>query len=644
MKEIVFDIETNGFLEELTKVHCLVVSVDGGPAQAFNGGRIVDGLDMLGQAEVLIGHNIQDFDLPALRKVYPTFNPSGLIRDTLIMSRLIWPDITEQDYPLAKRNTGFPATMIGLHTLESWGYRLGLRKGDFKQKQEEGAESIWANWSQEMEDYCVRDVEVTVKLWAMMKSKNYSEDAIQLEHDFRAIISEQEREGFPFDMEKAEAFYVELLKKRLELDEQIAPYFPSWETHHTFTPKVNNKKLGYVKHVPFTKVKVHEFNPNSNKQVAERLKVQRGWKPVDFTPTGQPKIDGDILRALGKEWPECELLAQRADVDKIISMLAEGDSAWLKLARKGSDGTWRIHGKVITNGAVTGRCAHFAPNLGQIPKGDDGSDFKKEMGKRCRELFISLPGYSLVGWDASGLELRMLGSYMGAYDGGAYIQVVLEGDVHTVNQKAAGLPTRSQAKTFIYAFLYGAGGWKIGIIPGVTPEEIPDLKSKEREWSRAKYILEKRNMSTADENVALEVKGHRLKRQFIAGLPALGQLKAAVEEKATNQKFIKGLDGRLLPCRSPHSSLNTLLQSAGALVVKKATVLWHRKMEAAAVKQYCKQVVHVHDEAQSMVLIGKEEEIGRLAIESIKEAGAYFKLRCPLDGEFKVGKNWRETH
>ncbi|OQW34849.1 MAG: hypothetical protein A4E20_01345 [Nitrospira sp. SG-bin2] len=633
--EIVFDIESNGFLEDLTKVHCIALADETGVVSSYRGDAILDALRKLEDAKTLIGHNIQDFDIPALKKVYPHFNPKGTVRDTMIMSRLIWPEIAVQDFSLIRKpNSTFPATLIGKHKLEAWGYRLGIRKGNFGKTEDEDDqtnETVWAEWSQEMEDYCKQDVAVTVKLWSLIKAKNYSEEAIQLEHDFREIINEQEKEGFPFDEKAAQEFYAELCAKRSQLEKEIAPYFPPWETRHPFTPKVNNKKRGYVKGVEFVKVKQHTFNPNSDKQIVERLKVQRGWEPVDFTDTGQPKVNGEILGRLGEQWPECKLLSELADVTKIIGMLAEGKNAWLKLVKNG-----RIHGKVITNGAVTGRCAHFQPNLGQIPK-------EGEMGERCRKLFITIPGHSLLGWDASGLELRCLGHYMGKYDGGAYILIVTTGDVHTTNQKAAGLPTRGNAKTFIYAFLYGAGGWKIGIIVGVTDVEIEELKSN-KQWGLAKKTLERRNMSTSDLNVALEVKGRMLKAQFIKGLPALGKLKEEVEAKAKERGYIKGLDGRLLPCRSPHSSLNTLLQSAGAILVKKATVILHQKLKALGLKQYVKQVVHVHDEAQNLVAHGYEQQVGELARQSIKEAGEYFKFRCPLDGEFKVGSDWKTTH
>ncbi|MGL5917863.1 MAG: hypothetical protein ACRCYM_01285, partial [Cetobacterium sp.] len=261
MRELIFDIETNGFLDELTKVHCIALTYGDEAVRSFHGEDIKNALAEIEQAEVLVGHNIGDFDLPALRKVYPTFNPKGLVRDTLVISRLIWSDIAEQDYPLCKRG-GLPTTLIGRHTLEAWGYRVGLRKGTFgKTDGREENEQVWATWSEEMEVYCRQDVAVTRRLWNLEQSKRYSEESIQLEHDFRHIIADQEREGFPFDMDGAARFYTELVGHRSELDKKIQVAFPSWETRTTFTPKVNNAKLGYQKHVPFVKIKTHTLNP-----------------------------------------------------------------------------------------------------------------------------------------------------------------------------------------------------------------------------------------------------------------------------------------------------------------------------------------------------------------------------------------------
>ncbi|MGL5934583.1 MAG: DNA polymerase [Cetobacterium sp.] len=637
MRELIFDIETDGFLDVLTKVHCIALTYGDEAVRSFHGEEIKNALAVIEQAEVLVGHNIADFDLPALRRVYPSFNPKGLVRDTLIMSRLIWPDITEHDYPLCKRG-GLPTTLIGRHTLEAWGYRVGERKGTFgKTDGREENEQVWATWSEEMEAYCRQDVEVTRKLWKLQQSKKYSEEAIQLEHDFRAIIAEQEREGFPFDMEGASAFYADLVGQRAELDRKIQEAFPPWETRTTFTPKVNNSKLGYQRHVPFVKVKLNTLNPNSDRQVAERLRVQRKWEPVDFTDTGQVKVSGDILRHLGKQWPEAALLADRADIAKVVGMVSEGDNAWLKLAKKGVDGVYRLHGRVICNGATTGRAAHFKPNLAQVPAEGD-------LGKRCRSLFTTIPGYSLLGWDASGLELRMLAHFLARYDGGEYVKLVTEGDVHTHNQTVAGLPTRGMAKTFIYGLIYGAGGWKLGSITGVSDEDIASFKGKSREWDSARASLEKKNMGTSDVNVALELKGRKLKAQFLKGLPALAMLKDAVETRAREAGFLSGLDGRVLGVRAVYSSLNLLLQSAGAIVMKKADVIWDRKLREAGLRDKVRQICAIHDEYQALVQTGYEKEVGDLAIAAIKEAGAYFKLRCPLDGAWKAGRTWSSTH
>ena len=273
--------------------------------------------------------------------------------------------------------------------------------------------------------------------------------------------------------------------------------------------------------------------------------------------------------------------------------------SWIKAT--GEDG--RVHGKVITNGAVTGRMTHSSPNMAQIPNA--GSIY----GPECRECWTVEDGNVLVGCDASGLELRMLAHYM--KDEG-YVRTVTEGsskdgtDVHTVNQRAAGLSTRDNAKTFIYAFLYGAGDGKIGSIVGGTAKD-----------------------------------GARLKAKFLSQTPALAQLLGRVGKQAA-KGWVPGLDGRRIWVRSEHAALNSLLQGAGAVVMKKALVLFDDKVIAN--NWQIKYVANVHDEAQIECPKDIAEEVGKAFRQSIIEAGEYFKLRCPLDGEYKIGRNWRETH
>ena len=605
MRETIFDIETNGLLHEkrekdgtlsppLSRVHCIGIADGTDAPRRSVGGKTDEAvrglLSHLESADTLVGHNIIKFDIPALKKVYPAFNPRGQVRDTLTMSHLIWPEITDQDFAMIRKQPhSLPMNLLGRHSLEAWGWRLGLHKGKY--------DKGWAEWTQEMQDYCERDIEVTQKLYRVMKSKRYSEEAIQLEHDFQQIIFLQEEEGFPFDEKAAQELFSELAAKRAELERQLAAFFPAWVVETPFTPKANNATRGYVKGQLFIKKKEIHFNPRSSDHIAERLQLQRGWKPTVFTDTNKVKVDGDVLAELGKEWPECKLLAEHHEYQKIIGMLAEGKQPWLKVVKHG-----RIHGEVNTNGAVTGRATHYNPNLAQIPR-------TGELGKRCRALFTAIPGWVLLGADASGLELRCLGHYMQPYDGGGYIDLVLHGDVHTANQKAMNLPTRDNAKTAIYAYIYGAGDAKMGLVI---------------------------DGSSAD--------GKKMKANLLRGFPALAVLKNNVAEKAKQVGSIRGVDGRIIPVRAVYASLNTVLQSAGAILIKKATVIMWQDFKEAGVLDHVRQVVHCHDEVQFMVRLGYEERVGSIAKTAFKKAGEYFKWRCQLDGEFTVGPNWSFTH
>lgn len=262
--------------------------------------------------------------------------------------------------------------------------------------------------------------------------------------------------------------------------------------------------------------------------------AQRGWVPDEFTEAGKPTTDDDVLQALAKDWPECGLLAKHVKIQKIIGMVAEGKSAYLKLVSP--DG--RLRGRVGTCGTVTGRCSHKEPNLGNIPR-------RGTYGKLVRKLFTAIPGFSLVGSDAKGLELRMLAHFLARFDGGKYVLIVVDGDPHEYHRELAGLALRDDAKTFIYGFIYGAGDGKIGLIIG---------KGK--------------------------AAGRKLKLTFLRKFPALNYLKNAVAAKAKTEGFITGLDGRKLYIRAVYSSLNSLLQSSGALVMKMAVIFFNREIRA----------------------------------------------------------------
>jgi len=591
---LLFDIETDGL--DATKVHCLVIkNTTTGHVQSFTGDSIIDGVWLLTAmntegGETLVAHNGIKFDIPVLQKLYPffTINESRVL-DTLVMSRLIYADLSvlDEKFLLQKIIEG---KQYKSHALAAWGCRLGVQKGDYT--------GGWEVFSQEMLDYCIQDVEVLHALYDKLVSKSYSPRAIELEHKVAWIIAKQERHGFLVDQPKAQALHAQLVEHKLKLEGELKLAFPpmSLKDGKPALYKRDNPAKGIKAHVPFQKYKVTEFNPGSRDHIYYWLKDKYDWKPTEHTPEGKPKVDETVLSKL--EYPEAKLLGEYLMVTKRLGQVAEGDQAWLK--QLGKDG--RLHGGVITNGAVTGRATHSNPNMAQVPAN------RAPYGHACRELFTVPDGRLLVGADLSGLELRCLAHYMAKYDSGEYGKVLLEGDIHTSNQQAAGLTTRDQAKTFIYAFLYGAGAAKIGSIVGKGADA-----------------------------------GARLKKRFLNKTPALSKLVEAVS-KASERGYLVGLDGRKLHIRSTHAALNTLLQSAGALIAKQALIEFDTMVSTKGWNDRVQQVAWIHDEVQIETDEDIADEVGQMAVRAFELAGESFGFRCPITGEYRTGRNWAETH
>lgn len=565
--EYIFDIEADNLLENVTTVHCIVLrdAKDGHKVLTYTPDRIREGIEEMKKADRLVGHNIIDYDLRVLERLYG-FTYEGEIFDTLVAARTVWPHVKEIDF----KQKRIPPRLYGSHSLKAWGLRLRELKTEFDVDD-------FHTFTQEMLDYCVQDTMVNYRLYELIQSKDFSKEALDLEHKFHTLMIKQEEVGFPFDVDKAQDLYATLAQRKAEIEEQLV---------NTFEPTIVELK---------TKTKIIPFNPASRQQIADRL-MARGWEPEQLTETGEPKVDEDTLKSCSI--PEAALIVEYLMLNKRIGQLATGKNAWLKLQKNG-----RIHGRINHMGAVTGRTTASNPNMQQVPS------IGAEYGRECRELFYAPEGYSLLGADASGLELRCLASYMAKYDGGAYVKDVLEGDIHTTNQKAAGLAERSQAKTFIYGFLYGAGDAKIGSIIGKGAAE-----------------------------------GKKIKQKFLSKTPALKKLREAVS-KAAERGWIKGLDGRQVPVRHPHASLNTLLQSAGALICK----TWYVKIaEALEAQGYTPEqvtiVAFIHDEVQILVKQGLEEEIGQLVQQAMFDVREHFDFNCRLDSEYQYGRNWADTH
>ena len=592
MKSCIFDIETNGLNEKMTRVHCMVVyDIEQDYLARFDPDTIPDGLNFLAKFDKVIGHNIISFDLPALKKIFNwEIGAEVVVRDTLIMSRLMYSDMQPRDIT-EKR---IRPQLYGRHSLESWGERLGFQKGAFGI-----GEAVFHSFSTDMLNYCARDVELNFKLYEKLQSLNFSEESIQLEHDIYRICEIQKEFGFPFDSIKASQFYATLCEHRTLLQKKLKKKFGSWTEPDgdVFTPKVNNKRYGYIKGVPVQKFKKVEFNPNSRYHIAKRLKEIHGWEPQEFTPSGEVKIDETILEDLN--YPEAKLMAESLRIGKMIGQLSEGKNGWLHMEKEG-----RLHGSVNTMGTIASRCSHTHPNLGQVPS------VKTPFGKECRQLFYAPEGFDLMGCDVSGLEARVIAHYLARYDGGVFAKTLLEGDIHTDNQKAVGLDTRDQAKTFLYAICYGAGNAKLGHIVGKGPKE-----------------------------------GQKVKDKFFKQLPAFKKFRDDVMAKA-NSGYLKGIDGRRVPVRSTHSALNTLCQSAGAIICKRWVVEFHKMLIEQGYKEGTdyQQVAFVHDEIQVLAKKGLGDVIGETAVRAIGVAGDSYGVRLPLTGEYKIGRTWADTH
>lgn len=599
--QLVFDIEADGLLLDATRVWCICAKdLDSGVRYRWGPNKLVEGYATLLTAKTLIAHNGRMYDQPTLYRLVGKPNnlpPLKPCFDTILMSRLTYSDIHSNP--------------VEGHALEDWGRFLKCPKG---------GHSDWSQFSQEMLDYCAQDVEVTAKVYQYLLPKVLkTPKAAKLEHDVGSIIVRQIVNGVTLNRDHVDDLQKKLTVKLSEIRQKLDEMFPPkvievsnpeyWEseTGQRYTTKKAAQSAGHRKVVrgPNRK-KIIPFNPDSSKQVLEVL-TAKGWVPPmkrnKKTGVESPTTDTKALESC--ELPEAEVIKDHRLVGKKYSQTEE----WLAAVRP--DG--RIHGDVTTNGAVTGRMSHSKPNV-NVPK------VKKPWGKECRQCFGPRPGWFQVGADASGLELRMLAHYLAPMDGGRYAGIVSDKtqDVHEVHRVILEIESRDDAKTFIYAYLFGGGDPKIGSI--VLPSG--SLSARKR-------------------------RGAELRKIFETRLTGLDKLIAEISWQVKTENRLIGLDGRYLPVRSAHAALNTLLQSAGAVVMKKALVILDARLtaEIGPPGQDWEFMLNVHDEWQ---LESRTEElahkIGQMAVESIALAGVQLGVRCPLAGEYKVGRNWAECH
>jgi DNA polymerase I-like protein with 3'-5' exonuclease and polymerase domains len=431
-------------------------------------------------------------------------------------------------------------------------------------------------------------------------------DYVLLEMRMAELMSQQEASGFRFDMDAATRVRAELQQEFDDITAQIAKIY-LYVPGKVYTPKRANKTKGYVAGAPMTKLL--DFNPTSRQHIAWALQNFRGARFTKVTDSGKPKVDEatisevrDVALSQGNQQlhDECEMFIRLLTLQKWLGQLSEGTNSWFNSI----EGDGCIHHS-CTLSTQTGRNAHRGPNLGQVVS-----------APWARELFVPHSGHIMVGADLEGLELRLLGHYLAAFDQGAFAEVVVNGDIHQQNADRVGC-TRTQVKTLTYAFIYGAGDVKLG--HSLSPE-LSDAQKK--------------------------TLGGELRRKFLDAIPGLEPLVNAVKLKVRSTGRLRGLDGRPIFCRAEHSSPNFLLQSAGAIISKRWVVIGQQMIDHAGLtydRDYTR-CAYVHDEVQMSVVPAEVDRMKMLLEAAAPEAGKYYNLRVPIGAAADHGDNWAATH
>lgn len=538
-----------------------IVNLDTGDKFLFEQDNMEDGINMLRSADLIVGHNIYAFDIPMIERLYGPIDkkPYEQVIDTLILSRMMYGDNAP--------------TQDNSHSLQAWGNWLGFPKINYT--------GGWDNYTAEMGTYCVQDSFVTKKLFEHLTGLGFFEKykrAARMEHVVADMIKRQVEAGFGFNVDKAEALEMELLIEKSQIEDEMRRIFPDKIiVRHS---EKTGKRL---------KDKVEVFNPGSRQQIAERLKEKYNWE-APTTDKGNPKVDHEVLSNL--DFPEAKTLCKYFDLIKLMGQVSD----WVSRAKISRDG--RIHAYINTLGTVTGRMSSKEPNIQQV-----------HSDPRARALFIPRDGWTLVGSDLKGLELRMLAHYLYPYDGGSYAKEVCEGDIHTHNQKAMELDSRNTAKTAIYCFLYGGGDEKFGKTIGCSVYKAKQTKGK-----------------------------------LLSNIPGLKKLIENCRFDTLDKGYVMPFNWRPVFVRKEHAALNTLLQSSGAHIAKAWACVADQRLRLEIGPSKFNWVASVHDELQIECHPDVAHKIGNILCESATTAGELLKCNCKIEAEYKIGSNWSETH
>jgi DNA polymerase-1 len=653
---LLFDIEADALLPDITKIHCIcTVNIDTEETRDFGPAEIPAALEYLASADVLSAHFGVGYDFPALEKVLGFKVPEAKQLDTVVISRVRFPNLKELDKrwndTRIKRGEPTMGEQFGSHSIEAWGVRLSMPKlhTDI---------ADWSEWTPQIQERCHGDVQTNLKLWKYLKVDKMSQAAIALEHRTQRLCNKITEAGWPFDVQKAGELHAHLLDEKhmveVGLKEQFGGWFAPKGPHKgLFVPKKNDSKRGYVAGQACTKLQWVEFNPGSRKHI-ERCLRKLGWEPTEFTEKGSPELNEEVLDGLEFQFPQAAGVSRYLMLCKRLGQLAEGAQAWLKHVTPEG----KVHCQYNPMGTVTSRMAHYGFNIGQVPAG------ASPYGHECRECFTVLPAWELVGADMDGLEGRCQAHYQAKHDGGEFGRVLLSGDPHWANAIALGLLDvgtervkdkdaafyqlhtilREQgAKRWYYAWIYGSGKEKSGRI---ILDCCRAVVKANPEWA---FVYEKFFGGVKAPGPKLLKKvGGSLQEKFFAANPALAHVITTVKTLAVKSGSLPGLDGRRVPVRSEHSAFNALLQSAGAILCKRWICDAYDALIADGLRWGWDKdfvfVANVHDEVQVACRCGLSARVGALITQCAREAGEPYGFRIPLDSSYKVGKTWATTH
>lgn len=705
---VIFDAEGDGLIMEASRLWCITAYVRTGgewiekkfhPLKEGNG----EGCDHLVwedefveffkkyQDFTWIGHNVLGYDCWVIERLI--LNKHGLsfkkVIDTSVLSRLFRPD--------SPYKTMFPTfemlgldTRVGGHSLKAWGKRLGEEKQEFDD---------FTQFTFEQLDYCLQDCRTNIAIYReLCKEQNlyrFSLESIMCEMRAHKRLTQQKVNGFTLDVRQATSLQEATQKLKDEYTKELLKIFPPKRKDlRTMSVRMTEKKVwdgksyvenpetGRMVQVKTTKLVPHktdlntlannlheqigeneyilyemvEFNPDSPQQIGDRLQ-DLGWVPTKLTETGQPSVGKDVLpdviKQLAKKHPEVAYLEKYSIISDRLSKVTK----WFEYCE--ADG--RMHGDVFHIGTWTHRCSHQRENMANIAsvkldeEGHPIYGLDGNFGYESRNCWtVSHPDHRIVGCDASGIQLRALGHYLYPYDGGAYAKQVVEGDIHVVNQKAANIVDRPTAKTFIYAWLLGAGDLKIGQITGLegkTPQEWikenPELAKKKVSSLKYREMLpENKTVSSLTvaekEVVAFEIKGYLTKEAFLDNLPALKRFRKKEIPEAAARGWMESIDGRKIWVPSEHLAMGAYLQGFEAVVMKHAMVIWQDQADEEGI--WYEQKSFVHDEWQVETHKDNAERLGQIMVESITKAGEKLGLKVRLDGEYRVGMSWADSH